>query len=743
MDELEARRVVLAHAVETTDAGAALLTQAERDHADMRARQEVLHRAPGAATGMAEFIALRARHVLGTLAVRHPGLASLQDPPNWRPWIEWAMPIAALVMGVATDAIGNPHRVDLVSLPLLGIVAWNAVMYLLFLAAAIAAAVPGRSGRPSWLENFGRWTARRAGTDPQAQAAMRFRLDWFQATRRLHASRIQRVLHLSAAAWALGVILSLLVRGLVVEYRVGWESTFLGPGQVHSILSVLRLPALLIFPFDTFSVVDVAEMRFSDGGGAAAGAPWVWMYAALLVSLVILPRLLLATFCAWREDRLSHAIPVTLQEPYAAHIESLMSAASVQLGLLSHRSEDRERFLMLLPDSSSLPVVVNSPAGDVLRLVDIAPDSPVAPPDVPAPWWANWWPFQRTPAQPARAECDVVLHLVGNNDDLQSAATALEGLARPVVTIAMDDADRLKDADDLREGISLANLQRPLGGDRLLLDAIANALPEARRRAFALVAREWEARTTDRMHRAMALVARHAIDAAREVEEVMAGNLSVRSLLPDERAAQSTAREAAMARVVQRLDASAHALTAQLRELHGVDESAAQTIEHGLEERFTVQQPVDAPQAGIAGAASGAAMGASIDLLAGGLTLGAAAALGAVVGGGAGYIAAAWRNRSSPTGATVVQLSDEMLDALLEAALLRYIAIAHWARGHRTVADAWRAEVVARVQERRPLLAGFWTTARVQGDAHDKLVVSLVPELESIVRGVYRQGRGG
>src|SRR3954466_5945353 len=167
LDESDARRVVLAHAVETTDGQGVLLAAAERDRADLRARQEALHR-EGAPLRSAEFLAMRARHVLGAVAVHHPRLAALQEPPAWRPWVEWAAPLVALVMGVATDAIGNPHRVDLISLPLLGIVAWNVFMYALFIAAAFR---PRRKGAASWLANIGRWSSGGAGSDPAAQAA--------------------------------------------------------------------------------------------------------------------------------------------------------------------------------------------------------------------------------------------------------------------------------------------------------------------------------------------------------------------------------------------------------------------------------------------------------------------------------------------------------------------------------------------------------------------------------------------
>jgi hypothetical protein len=232
----------------------------------------------------------------------------------------------------------------------------------------------------------------------------------------------------------------------------------------------------------------------------------------------------------------------------------------------------------------------------------------------------------------------------------------------------------------------------------------------------------------------MLAVSDHLLAAAREVEELHAGSLSVKSFLPAEREAQSGARQGAMERIAQRLKTSAASAAAQLRAIHGVDESAAVAIEHELEQRFVFRQPIDAPQAGMAGAATGAAMGASVDLLAGGLTLGAAAALGAIVGGGAAWVAAAWKNRASPTGATLVQLSDEMLEALLEAALLRYVATVHWARGY-TEADArWKGEVQSRVQAERPLLAGYWSAARTQPP--DRLVQPLAHELDRIAKAV-------
>ena len=113
--------------------------------------------------------------------------------------------------------------------------------------------------------------------------------------------------------------------------------------------------------------------------------------------------------------------------------------------------------------------------------------------------------------------------------------------------------------------------------------------------------------------------------------------------------------------MVARLDRSAAEMFARLRKLHGVEDTAASGLQLKLEEKFVVQQTIDTPQAGMAGAATGAAMGASVDLLVGGLTLGAATALGALVGGSAAFIAAAWKNRASPSGGTLGTTSNATL----------------------------------------------------------------------------------
>ena len=764
MHERAARRVILAHAIEAGDGQGRLLGQGERDQIDAQARDAAL---PGGATepvmAPERFLDLRAQRIIAAVEARHPSLAALQDPGSWQGWLAIALPLAAVAMGVLTDVVANPHRVDLVSLPLLAIVGWNLVAYLaLVLGWAVGRRRPRAAGQAQRRRAEGLLHWRRGGARAGAEVTALFHLRWQRASQALSMVRLKKVLHLAAAGWAVGVGLSLLARGLVVEYRVGWESTFLDAGQVHVILSLLRLPALLLFPFEPFSVQEVASLRFSAGGAALGGARWVLMYVALLAVVVVLPRLLLAAWCHWRERVLARRVPIDVHDPYYRRVLSLLSAARVHLGLVTHRATDRQALLRVLaPEPAAGDTLIRTAQGDVLQLLDLSGRQPPAR-DSAGGWLSRLrrglQPDERAADQAqaalalARKENDVVLHVVREPADLEAAAPLLQWLGKPVLVLvdppggeapappgaAVASADRARGQPLVAGVLSFGEFGRCWVQERELLDAIGRCLPEDDRAGFERIVAAWQQRNELRLHRAMTAVAEHLLFAARQAQEVPGGALSVKSLLPAERQAQAGARQAAMDEVVKRLDVSAGQMFTRVRELHGLEVTDAVTLQHRLQEKFVVQHAVEGRQAGMAGAATGAAMGASVDLLVGGLTLGAAAALGALVGGSAGYLAAAWKNRAAPGGATQVHLSDEMLRALAEAALLRYLAVVHHDRGMRELPASWPADVVAGVEAHRDRLVPFWAAARTQPEPA-RLASALARELEAIAREVLQK----
>jgi hypothetical protein len=773
MNESSARRVILAQAIETADSQGKLLSEVERSQIDREARQAAQADGAGHAPGVAErFLDLRAQRVLQAMAQRNPAIASLQGVPAWRPWLLVVTPLATLVLGALTERIADPHRVDLLSLPLLAIVLWNLLAYLFLILGGFLPL--GKRERPL-LQALGRWASGLRGWRGRSghlrgDITALFHLHWQRATSSLQLQRATGALHLAALGWAAGVAASLLVQGLVVQYRVGWESTFLDAGQVHAILSLLLMPVVALFPFQPFSVQEVAALQLGAGDLGRADPRWVGMYAALLLVLVIVPRAVLAAFAFWRASALARRIPLDLGDRYFQRLLSLLTPARVQLCVLTHRAEDRAALLRVLVQEPDVArTLISSAHGDALGFVDLsgreAPAFAVARRPGAGPAWFDRLVsavFHRGGAdersgdpglRQARDDGDVVLHVSGAAGDLEASKRLLQWLGKPVLVLANRPdgmqaeqpglvarcESEARDIPLVAGVLSFDHFARCWIQERVLLDAIGRSLAGAKLPGFGRIVAAWDDRNLARFGRSMAAVAEHLLHAAQLVEEVPSGALSVKSLVsPAERQAQAQGRQAAMDAVVRRLEVSAAQMFARLRALHGIEDAAAGALQHRLEEKFVVHQGIDTPQAGLAGAATGAAMGASVDLLVGGLTLGAATALGALVGGSAAFIAAAWKNRSTSSGATVVQLSDDMMQAMVEAALLRYLAVIHYGRGPAGTGNElrpfWRSDVVAAVEAHKPWLAPFWTSARAQSD--EAQIAVLARELETIARKV-------
>ena len=297
------RTVLLAQAIEHADAGRTLVSQTERDDAT-RAAVAAAHQRGVQRVGAADVVLERANTIAERASGRDTTVAALREPgAAWR-WAALGLPLLALVMGLAIDRVANAHRVDLLSPPLLIVLGWNLCVYLLIAWRAWRPASPGP--QLHGLRQFAGRLGARQGRGPAARIAADFHARWWAHTADVQALRAARVLHLCAAAWGAGIALSLLLRGLVVRYQFGWESTFLDAAQVHAIVSVLFWPVSTLFAalfgLAPFTLQEITATQNFAGEGAG-GRRWVAMYVGLLALAVVLPRLALAAWARWREAR--------------------------------------------------------------------------------------------------------------------------------------------------------------------------------------------------------------------------------------------------------------------------------------------------------------------------------------------------------------------------------------------------------------------------------------------------------
>jgi hypothetical protein len=756
LDAARVRRILLARAVEEADTDGRLVSAVEREQLERAALQAVPpdpdH--PGAPEPAA-YLDERARRILEVVERRDARTAAVQHAEAWQRRLAWGLPAVALVLGAGLERIDNPQQVNMLSPPLLAFVAWNLLVYLVLLIALVRRGRPAEPGRISLLD----WLSQPRGRSVQAAVAARFHALWWRIAGTLEGLRLRQVLHASAAAWAVGVGLSIVVGGLVREYRIGWESTLLDLPQVHALLRALFAPVAALLPVEGFTLEQLERMHFRSGApvGQAEARHWITLYLGLLLLAVVIPRALLAAWAGVRRGWQGRAVRLDLADPYFDAVLGRVSPARVRLAWAASGPVEREAILRLWreacdtaaqqPPAAGTPwPLLRSPQDDELAVVEWVPEAqaaPAAPPaasvtsegsatsspnlPVAAGRWLDrirQWAVTATAPQdlpPAHAQVQLLVVALPDAPALESLMPRLRTLERPVVLLASGTPD---EASAMRSFAAACHLQFDLlplhqvaacwAWEAPLHQALVRHLPPWQAPGAARLRQAWAARHSQRLAESMQLLAAPLAGAAREVEEAGAGPLSLRRLVDaSQREASQQARQDAMARLLQRVGVAQAYGIAELRRLHGLVPIPAAAFQGGEDRRFFVNESVDTPQAGMAGAASGAAAGATIDIFTGGLTLGAAAALGALVGGAGGLVAAALKNRGVPGAGTQVRLADEMLQALVEITLLQYLAVVHRAADPEApVPPAWRREVVAVVTAGRDHLNATWHEAR-------------------------------
>lgn len=315
-DEAAARRVLLLQAFETGSAADPLWTGEDARWATRVARETV-----PADAGALRFLDERAQHALQRLQPRDAGLRRLLARRGWR-W--WWLPAALLLgwaVGVSIDIFGGGQRINLLAPTVWAVVAWNLLVYASLL-------LPRPRRLPAWLAR------RLAGHGSGVPAKLKFQQAWAQHAAPLLLARAALLLHAIAAAVALGLISGLYLRGLVLDYRAGWQSTFLDASQLRLFLSAALGPAIAATGIALPDAASLQTMRVGpDGAATASAAPWIHLYATTLALFVLLPRGLLMAWAALRAVWLARRLALPLNEPYFQRLlfEHQGQAARVQL----------------------------------------------------------------------------------------------------------------------------------------------------------------------------------------------------------------------------------------------------------------------------------------------------------------------------------------------------------------------------------------------------------------------------
>lgn len=258
MTEQDAARILLVRSIEETD----------RNVFPPSRLSEALAAAANDLRPSSWFLA-RARYLLEAVPHTYSSIVRMAQLPQG-----WNIPICvfSFLVGLGTNYLGSFQKIPLMLNPIMALVAWNLLMYLVavcwllrsvfkkvtrsgepegrkesvdgpsFPTASRQSAFPTAPPVPSapwtarvlfpsiWI-SFHNFTLRFHATRKQAASfvsvAKRFWNHWVEAAQPLVAARWRRLLHCNAVFLAVGAIVGMYIRGVFLRYEVIWTSTFI------------------------------------------------------------------------------------------------------------------------------------------------------------------------------------------------------------------------------------------------------------------------------------------------------------------------------------------------------------------------------------------------------------------------------------------------------------------------------------------------------------------------------------
>jgi hypothetical protein len=318
-------QILLVRAVEEADPRGDTITWQEREKAtreasDVTGEPEAL---PGSAPLDAtvwRFLALRA----GLLYHHAMGIAGPIPPLRNLKWAGTTLCMAAFGIGWMAHGAGLSHSFDLLAGPFLLVLIWNTLVYALLIGEHFhQSKTPTKRGFIQLLEDW----MRRAltGKHPASKAAEDYATmvaDW---VRTWCAPNIVSWFHAGSACFTTGLLAAIYFRGLYTGYLAGWESTWLGPHGVGSLLGFLLGPASHITGISLPDSDAAWELLHnSPTRGNIPAGPWIHLYAVTLGGWIILPRLLLSLVSGIRASRnRSTPPPWKRNSPYLRRVLAL------------------------------------------------------------------------------------------------------------------------------------------------------------------------------------------------------------------------------------------------------------------------------------------------------------------------------------------------------------------------------------------------------------------------------------
>lgn len=318
----DAQDVLLAETLERSETESGHWNAEESLTASRNARELA-----GTSATPAVYLPIRARLVLARLKTFVPNQEKLCNI-TFNTWpLVLGLLLLAYLGGALTDSFATEGaRINLLSPPVLLLLMWNLIVYLLLLLSALGLSTKARFSPIEMLAiGFSRmkWT----GLDKNAPKAL-FAVRWTAVQTTRLRTEASRAFHLASCAFAIGLLTSIAVRGIGTAYIVGWESTWFDENP-EWIAAILRT-VYDIIPLDWFGGTPwpdyeiVADLRFDriDSATFNSASDWLCRLMLTISAVILLPRILLIAVSSWKLSRLKKAVTIDTTTSYYRSIFS-------------------------------------------------------------------------------------------------------------------------------------------------------------------------------------------------------------------------------------------------------------------------------------------------------------------------------------------------------------------------------------------------------------------------------------
>ncbi len=340
-----------------------------------------------------------------------------------------------------------------------------------------------------------------------------------------------------------------------------------------------------------------------------------------------------------------------------------------------------------------------------------------------------------------RDEADVVLYLVNaaehpaDSGYVEPEMRILQWIGKPIIVLlnqmgpprgpAEEAAeieqwrDHLRFAPMVRSVMALDAFARCWIQEGALLREVAKVVDGDKRLAFGRLQRAWQTQRRATFDASMDVLAGRLTRAALDQEKIASDGLrgrlrEVGQALGVAREREDGARQQAMQALATRLDADVRETTNGLIHLHGLEGDAGQKVLTRLAEHYTTSSHVSEGRAAVfGGLLTGAIAGLKADVVSGGFTLGGGMIAGGLLGAlGAAGLARGY-NMVRGIDSVMISWTDDVMNRLVPAALLTYLAVAHYGRGRGDWAESehppiWETTITEVLRQQGERFQEFW-----------------------------------